>query len=57
MGLLYQGVVWVTVFFTAYQAYFAHNLAFGTLSDYFVVFLWSIGLTQTGSQILARIHK
>ena len=57
MSWLYQLAVWITVLFTAYQAYFAHNLAFGSLSDYLVVFLWSLGLTQTGSQILARIHK
>jgi hypothetical protein len=57
MAFLYQSVVCTAVFFTAYEAYFAHNLAFGELSDYFIVFLWSIGLTQTGSQILSRIHK
>jgi hypothetical protein len=57
MALLYQVVIWATVFFTAYQAYFAHNLAFGTLSDYIVLFVWSLGLTQTGSQIVSRVHK
>lgn len=57
MALLYQGVVWTVVFFTAYQSYYAHNLAFGTLSDYMVLFVWALGLTQTGSQIVSRIHK
>ena len=57
MALLYQGVVWTVVFLTAYQSYYAHNLAFGTLSDYMVLFIWALGLTQTGSQIVSRIHK
>jgi hypothetical protein len=57
MALLYRSVVWAAVLFTAYQAYYAHNLAFGTLSDYLVLFLWAIGLTQTGTQLLARIHR
>jgi hypothetical protein len=57
MGLLYQSVVWAVVILTAYQSYYAHNLAFGTLSDYIVLFLWAVGLTQTGSQIVGRIHK
>jgi len=57
MALLYRSVVWVVVLFTAYQAYYAHNLAFGTLSDYLVLFVWALGLTQTGTQIVARVHK
>jgi hypothetical protein len=57
MARLYRAIVWAAVFITAYQASYAHNLAFGTLSDYLVQFTWALGLTQTGTQILARMHK
>jgi len=57
MNWLYQAAVASVVFITAYQVFFAQKWTFGTLSDYLAVFLWSLGLTTTGTQILARVHK
>jgi hypothetical protein len=54
---LYQVIVWCVVFVTAYQSFYAGHLLFGTLSDYMAVFLWSLGLTSTGTQIVSRVHK
>jgi hypothetical protein len=57
MAGVYQVIVWSVVFVTAYQSFYAGHLLFGTLSDYMAVFLWSLGLTTTGTQIVARVHK
>jgi hypothetical protein len=57
MARIYGTAVFVTVLATAYQSFYARNLGFGTMSDYIVVILWSLGLTATGTQILSRIHK
>jgi hypothetical protein len=57
MTELYQVIVWCVVFITAYQSFYAGHLLFGTLSDYMAVFLWSLGLTSTGTQIISRVHK
>jgi hypothetical protein len=57
MAGLYQAIVWSVVFITAYQSFYAGHLLFGTLSDYMAVFLWSLGLTTTGTQIIVRVHK
>jgi hypothetical protein len=57
MAALYQVIVWCVVFVTAYQAFYAGHLLFGTLSDYMAVFLWSLGLTTTGTQIVSKVHK
>jgi hypothetical protein len=52
MALLYQFVVWFVVFVTAYQTLYLNDRSFGTLLDYLIVFLWALGLTKTGTQIL-----
>ena len=57
MDRLYALVVLVVVFISAYQIFYAHQFDFGTLLDYLGVFLWTLGLTQTGSQILARARS
>ncbi len=57
MTALYQVIVWTVVFTTGYQFFYASHFAFGSLSDYLAVFLWAIGLTSTGAQIVARVHK
>lgn len=51
-----QSVVWAVVALTAYSAHFATNWAFGTALDYINMFLWSLGLTQAGKQLIARVH-
>lgn len=57
MARLYQLVVWFVVFVTAYQTLYLNDRSFGTLLDYMVVFLWTLGLTQTGTQILTRAQS
>ena len=57
MTALYQVIVWTVVFVTGYLSFFAGHTAFGTLADYFTVFMWALGLTSTGTQIITRIHK
>lgn len=57
MNWLYRAAVASVVFITAYQVFYAQKWAFGTVSDYLAVFLWALGLTTTGTQILARVHK
>lgn len=57
MAALYRTVVWTVVFVTGYLSFFAGHAAFGTLADYFTLFLWALGLTSTGTQIITRIHK
>lgn len=57
MARLYGWTVGIVVFGTAYQSFYAHNLGFGTVTDYIVVGLWALGLTATGTQIVTRIHK
>jgi hypothetical protein len=57
MARLHRIVVLVVVFIVAYEIFYVNHFAFGTLLDYLGVFLWALGLTQTGSQILARAHS
>lgn len=57
MARLQRMVVAVVVFIVAYQLFYARDFTFGTLLDYLGVFLWSLGLTQTGTQILARARS
>jgi hypothetical protein len=54
---LYQAIIWIVVFVTAYSSFYAGHFAFGTLADYFALFLWAIGLTSTGTQIITRVNK
>jgi hypothetical protein len=51
-----QSVIWAVVAMTAYSAHFATNWGFGTGLDYINMFLWSLGLTQAGKQLIARAH-
>lgn len=54
MEWLQRLVVWVGVLGVAYLTFWFGKLSFGTLQDYINVFFWAVGLTQTGSQLLAR---
>jgi hypothetical protein len=42
---------------TAYIAYYHPNPSFGSAMDYIVLFIWALGLTTTGSQLIAGIRK
>jgi len=57
MARLQRLVVLAVVFISAYQIFYAHHFSFGTLLDYLGVFLWTLGLTQTGTQILSRARS
>lgn len=57
LAWLYRFAVWIVVFVLAYQTFYVSKFAFGTLLDYLTVVLWSLGLTQTGTQILTRGHS
>jgi hypothetical protein len=57
LAWLYRFAVWIVVFVLAYQTFYVSKFAFGTVLDYLTVILWSLGLTQTGTQILARGHS
>lgn len=57
MAALRQFVIWIVVSAVAYIAFYANDSDFGRSTDYIKVFLWSLGLTQTGAQITAQIKK
>lgn len=42
------------VLITAYLTFFAAKASFGSATDYAGLLLWSLGLTQTGTQIVSR---
>ena len=46
-------VVWIS----AYAVLYLSNPAFGTSTDYLNLFLWSLGLTTTGSQVTQGIKR
>ena len=50
-------VLAVVVWSTAYTIYFTPNPSFGTALDYLTLFLWCLGLTATGSQIVGSVRK
>jgi hypothetical protein len=55
MAWLYRLAIGIVIFVTAYQTLYFPNKAFGTSIDYIVVFLWALGLTQTGKAIVAKV--
>lgn len=57
MAWLYRLVIWIVVFVTAYQTLYFPNKVFGTSVDYIVVFLWTLGLTATGTTIITKAHS
>jgi hypothetical protein len=50
-------VTWLVVGAIAYVTFFDRAWAFGTGRDYVNVFLWTLGLTQTGTQVVARVKS
>lgn len=57
MDFVRLAVTGVVVWITAYTVYYLPNPSFGTLSDYLTLFLWSLGLTTAGSQLLSGIRR
>jgi hypothetical protein len=52
--LAQHAVVWVVVVLTGLTTYFLANSTYGSAGDYIGTLLWSLGLTQTGKQIISR---
>jgi hypothetical protein len=50
-------VLGVVVWITAYTVYYWPNPSFGSALDYLTLFLWSLGLTTTGSQMVSGIRR
>lgn len=56
MDVVKGSVLAMLVLFSVYSVYYAANHSFGTLTDYIALFVWSLGLTTTGSQIISSIR-
>jgi hypothetical protein len=54
MALVHHAVLGIVIFTGAYTTLYWNNLDFGTLLDYLNVFLWAVGLTKTGTDVLTR---
>jgi hypothetical protein len=54
MAWLQRGLIWIVSGLAAYSLSYANNPAFGSLLDYATVFVWSLGLTQAGTQVLTQ---
>lgn len=57
MDLLRAVIVGILVVISAFTVYYLPNPIFGSAQDYIAVFLWTFGLTQTGSQLVASVRK
>jgi len=57
MARLQRGLVWAITAMGAFVTFYLGNQAFGSLIDYFGVFTWSLGLSQTGAQILSQARS
>jgi hypothetical protein len=54
MLLVNRLTIGLVVLLTAYTTFYAPKPAFGLSTDYIALFLWGLGLTQAGAQIVAR---
>lgn len=50
-------VLMLIVVLTAYQTFLSADPQFGTADDYIKLFIWGLGLTQAGSQIITRVRS
>ncbi len=57
MSRLQRGAIILVVLLVALETKYIGNFTFGSAKDYIEVFLWSLGLTQTGTQILAKARS
>lgn len=57
MACLQRTLVWLVVFLAAYLTFYWGKVSFGTSQDYIALFFWTLGLTPTGTQILARARS
>jgi hypothetical protein len=54
IAIAQHAVVWAVVVLTGLTTYFLSNATYGSAADYIGTLLWSLGLTQTGKQIISR---
>lgn len=57
MDYMKLAVLGVVIWMTAYTVTYGPNPSFGTSLDYLTLFLWSLGLTTTGSQLVSGVRK
>lgn len=57
MTRLQNAAIWLVTVLTAYQTFYAANAAFGTGMHYLGLFMWALGITQAGTQIVARARR
>jgi hypothetical protein len=50
-------VLAIATWITAFSVYYYSNPSFGGVLDYLTVFVWALGLTTTGSQLISSIRK
>ncbi len=50
-------LVGVMVWISAFSFFYYPNSSFGSVADYISLFLWAVGLTATGSQLVSSVHK
>ena len=57
MAWLYHALVVVVVFLVAFETLYAPKTTFGSATDYIGVFLWSLGLTAAGKQVIQKAQS
>ncbi|MGZ8730181.1 MAG: COG1470 family protein [Thermoanaerobaculia bacterium] len=55
--ILFRGVILAIIsLITAYGMFYANGCNFGSLANYFTVFLWGLGLTQAGNALTSEVR-
>jgi hypothetical protein len=57
MDWLKACVLGVAVWITAFSVYYYPNPSFGSVVDYLTLFIWALGLTSTGAQLISGVKK
>jgi hypothetical protein len=57
MDVLKACVLAVIVWITAFTVYYYPNPSFGSVIDYLTLFIWSLGLTTTGAQLIGSVRR
>jgi hypothetical protein len=57
MDALKACVLAVVVWITAFTVYYYPNPSFGSAIDYLTLFIWALGLTTTGAQLIGSVRR
>lgn len=57
MDKLKACVLAVVVWITAFTVYYYPNPSFGSVIDYLTLFIWALGLTTTGAQLIGSVRR